>query len=220
MLKLISDHQHVQQKLRDAVKTALAAAVAESRLPTAEEITRTSIPYLDASIEESLRLGTPTPLVAREAMEDTVLLGHRIPKGTALLISSVGPSFRSAPADVDDAARSETSRTKHWGGAWDPEDMEDFRPERWLREAEEEEEEGGRRRVTFDPQAGPFLTFSLGPRGCFGRKLAYLEMRLVLTLLLWKFQFRKLGGELASYKTEEAVTVMPANCYVGIDLVE
>lgn len=219
MLKLISDHQHVQQKLRRAMKTALAAAAAESRLPTAEEITKTSIPYLDASIEESLRLGTPTPLIAREAMEDTVLLGHRVPKGTALLISSVGPSFRSAPADVDDAARSETSRTKHWGGAWDPEDMEVFRPERWLREAGEGDGDGDGR-VTFDPQAGPFLTFSLGPRGCFGRKLAYLEMRLMLTLLLWKFQFRKLGGELASYKTDEAVTVMPANCFVGIDLVE
>lgn len=211
MFKLLSDNQQIQQKLREAIQTAFPAAAAESRLPTAEEITKANIPYLDASIEESLRLGIPTPLVAREAMEDTMLLGHHIPKGTALLISSVGPSYRSQAAPIADSARSETSKTKHWGGTWNLDDVEDYKPERWLTEAEDGQ-------MVFDPQAGPFLTFSLGPRGCFGRKLAYLEMRLVVVLLLWKFQFRELSGELANYMTDEAVTVMPKNCYVGIEV--
>jgi cytochrome P450 len=211
MLKYIADCQHVQTKLRQALKEGFSAAVAESRLPTAVEIFKANIPYLDATIEESLRLGTPAPMVAREAVEDTVLLGHNIPKGCTLLISQAGPSYLTKPADIPDSVRSETSRTKQRAGSWDPEDMEEFKPERWLKQGKNGE-------TVYDPQAGPMLTFSLGPRGCFGRKLAYLEIRLILTLVFWSFNLRKLDGELASYETEESVTRMPKHCYVGLDI--
>lgn len=214
MLKLLADHQEAQQKLRKALKEAFPNAISESRLPTAQEIVKANVPYLDATIEESLRIGTPTPLVAREAMADTLLLGHTIPKGATILISNAGPSYLSDIAGIADSARSETSRTKHWGGAWDPQDMDAFRPERWLRESEKGDGE-----MVFDSQAGPFLTFSLGPRGCFGRKLAYLEIRLVVTLLLLNFHFKQLGGEMASYETEESVTVMPKHCFVALESV-
>lgn len=169
-----------------------------------------SIPYLDAVIEEVLRIGQPTPMVSREAMVDTVLLGHRIPKGTTILINSVGPGYHSTPIQMPDSARSDTARTKHFGGVWDPEDMDKFNPDRWLKKKETGD-------IVYDPQAGPFLSFGMGPRGCFGRRLAYMEMRMVLTLLLWNFKFRKLEGELASYDTFEAVTVMPKFCYVGLE---
>lgn len=36
-----------------------------------------------------------------------------------------------------------------------------------------------------------FNPFSLGPRNCIGRNLAYLEMRLVLTHLLWTFDLEQ-----------------------------
>jgi cytochrome P450 len=143
--------------------------VSDARQPTAKEISKANLPYLDAVIEEVLRIGQPTPVVAREAMVDTILLGHPVSKGTNL-----------------------------------------FNPDRWLKKDETGD-------IVYDSQAGPFLSFSLGPRGCFGRRLAYLEMRMVLTLLLWNFKFRKLEGELASYKTVEAVTVMPKFCYVGLE---
>lgn len=211
MLKYISDDQDAQQKLRQALKEGFPAAVAESRLPTAVEIVKANIPYLDAIIEESLRLGTPAPMVAREAIQDTVLLGHHIPKGCTVLINQAGPSYLTKAADIPDSVRSETSRTKQRAGAWDPEDMEVFKPERWLKQGKDGE-------VVYDPQAGPMLTFSLGPRGCFGRKLAYLEIRLILTLVMWSFNLRKLDGELASYETEESVTRMPRHCYVGLDI--
>ncbi|KAH7126010.1 hypothetical protein EDB81DRAFT_810281 [Dactylonectria macrodidyma] len=64
------------------------------------------------------------------------------------------------------------------------------------------------------------MSFSLGPRGCFGKRLAYLEMRIVLALLMWNFRFAKLQGELAKYDTLEGVTVMPRSCYVGLERVE
>jgi cytochrome P450 len=189
---------------------AFPAAMSDARQPTAKEISKANIPYLDAVIEEVLRVGQPTPAVAREAMVDTVLLGHMIPKGTTILINSTGPGYRSRPVQVPDSVRSDTSRTKDLGGQWDPKDIDLFNPDRWLKKDETGD-------IVYDSQAGPFLSFGLGPRGCFGRRLAYLEMRMVLTLLLWNFKFRKLEGELASYSTVEAVTVMPKFCYVGLE---
>jgi cytochrome P450 len=191
---------------------AFSAAISEDRQPTAEEISKANIPYLDAVIEEVLRFGQPTPVVSREAMVDTTILGHMIPKGTTLLVSSVGPGYHSLPIQVQDSVRSDTARTKYFGSDWDPKDIDLFNPDRWLKK----DETGG---IVYDSQAGPFLSFGLGPRGCFGRRLAYLEMRMVLTLLLWNFKFRKLEGELASYSTTEAVTVMPKFCYVGLERV-
>lgn len=37
--------------------------------------------------------------------------------------------------------------------------------------------------------------FSLGPRNCIGRNLAYLEMRLILGKILWNFDFAEADEE-------------------------
>ncbi|KAH8673414.1 cytochrome P450 [Xylariales sp. PMI_506] len=214
IFKLISDHQDVQDKLRETLRAAFPAALAESRQPTAHEIARSTVPYLDAVIEECLRVGRPTPMVAREATVDTQLLGHHIPKGALLLLGSGGPGYSSPAFEVDEAARTESSRA-HTCGRW--EDPSEFDPERWLKREKEKGGSGGE--VSYDPSAGPILTFSLGPRGCFGRRLAYMELRLVVSLLIWNFRFRKLEGELASYETWESVTVMPKFCYMGLERV-
>ncbi|KAI0148827.1 averantin oxidoreductase [Xylariaceae sp. FL1272] len=52
---------------------------------------------------------------------------------------------------------------------------EEFLPERWLDEAF-----AGDKKDASQP-------FSLGPRGCIGRHLTYLELRLILANLLWHF---------------------------------
>lgn len=49
-----------------------------------------------------------------------------------------------------------------------------FRPDRWL----------GREGHTID-KLGASNPFSLGPRGCIGRNLSYMEMRLIIGKLLW-----------------------------------
>ncbi|KAF2251956.1 pisatin demethylase [Trematosphaeria pertusa] len=49
-----------------------------------------------------------------------------------------------------------------------------FRPERWL----------DREKNTTD-KLGASNPFSLGPRGCIGRNLSYMEMRLIIGKLLW-----------------------------------
>lgn len=80
---------------------------------------------------------------------------------------------------------------------WDPVDIGAFAPERWLK-AEKSENEDGKtvEQEVFEPQAGPNLAFGAGLRACFGRRLAYLEMRTALTLLIWSFELREMGEKL------------------------
>ncbi|OTA91073.1 hypothetical protein M434DRAFT_355350 [Hypoxylon sp. CO27-5] len=57
-----------------------------------------------------------------------------------------------------------------------------FRPERWL-------EENNLARAAFTP-------FSIGPRSCAGKPLAYAELSLVLAKTLWYFDFEPAPGQL------------------------
>ncbi|ORY68347.1 cytochrome P450 [Pseudomassariella vexata] len=213
IVKLISEHQDVQNKLRSILQAAYPAALAESRQPNETEITKTSIAYVDAVIEEALRYASPLPVVLRETTMDTILLGHHIPKGTDIFMPSSGPGILMPALPVNDNVRSETSRTKHWGGKWNEQDMHLFNPERWLKT-----DETGK--IQYDSQAGPFLAFGLGPRSCFGKRLAYLEIRMVLVLLVWNFVFKPLEGELASSMAVDSLTSNPKYCYVALEKVQ
>ncbi|RYP54383.1 hypothetical protein DL768_000800 [Monosporascus sp. mg162] len=209
-IKLIASHQHVQERLRMALRTAYASAAAEERVPMVSEITTASAPYLDAVIEESLRYAPPIPLLIRSAKVDTTLLGHHVPMGTTVFMPAVGPSYTAPAVPVRECDRSESSRTKGWGGRWDEEDMHLFQPDRWLKV-----DENGKER--FHSQAGPMITFGLGLRSCFGKRLAYLEVRIMLALLVWNFRFKEIEGRLASNEANEAITTSPKFCYVALE---
>ncbi|CRK13251.1 hypothetical protein BN1723_009942, partial [Verticillium longisporum] len=138
------------------------------------------------------------------AGHDTTVLGRAVPKGTTMLLLAQGPSLTSPALRIPEAARSPSARPC---GAWDPEGMELFAPERWL-------STDGAGNVVFDPLAGPVLGFGGGVRGCFGRKLAYLEMRIVCTLLAWNFELLECGEELSGYEAMEEITYKPTSCYM------
>lgn len=65
-----------------------------------------------------------------------------------------------------------------------------FLPERWLPKS------------ATDP-GSPFFTdqrhgvqpFSVGPRNCMGQHIAWAEMRLIMSKLLWNFDFKASKGE-------------------------
>lgn len=160
-------------------------------------------------MEESLRVSSPLPATIRRATVDTVLLGRKIPKDTDVFIVVDGPSYRKPSIPVSDHLRSETSRTKHQYGSWDPEDIHVFKPERWLKTDEHGQE-------VFDNRSGPMMAFSSGPRGCFGKRLAYLQLRIVLTLLVWNFEFHQLPQELASHDAVDHITTCPVKCFVAL----
>ena len=70
--------------------------------------------------------------------------------------------------------------------------------------------------ASFDAQAGPSMPFGGGIRGCFGRRLAYVEMRTFLITILWTFELLKCPDELSGYEAYDGVVHKPANCYVRL----
>jgi cytochrome P450 len=151
-----------------------------------------------------LRCAGTAPMVDRVATADTTLLGRAIPKGTVVMSIVAGPSTTSPPLrlDGDDTPRRGAAATHR---AWNPRGIGEFRPERWLGA------DGA-----FDPAAGPQLAFGLGVRGCYGKRLAYLEMRIVLTLVLWNFELMRCPEELSGYFVGLVATTEPRQCFVRL----
>ncbi|KAK9420238.1 hypothetical protein SUNI508_06507 [Seiridium unicorne] len=208
-LKHLAIHRDIQQKLREALRAAYTDAVSEARQPTVVEVTKIHVPYLEAVIEETLRLTGPVLGVFREAQVDTTVLGHPVPKGTVVFMPTMGASIAQPSFPVDESRRSESSQAhKDTRGSWDDYDPQSFIPERWLKKEESAE--------SFDSQAGPFLSFSNGVRGCFGRRLAYLELRIIMALLIWNLELGSLPEELNDFDAFDSLTTKPVKCYVRI----
>ena len=189
----------------------------QKRQPTVIEITKISAPYLDAFLEESLRHSNTLAMLTRQATADTTILGQHIPKGTHVLMYTGGPSITQPAVPVLESTRSGTSRAaRNRVVDWDSESIELFRPERWLKRKESAVEKGEFDHIAFDPQAGPSLAFGAGPRGCFGKKLAYLELRIVVALLVWSFEFGQCAPELSSYDGVDMLTTFPKKCFVAL----
>ncbi|KAM0722249.1 hypothetical protein Q7P37_001690 [Cladosporium fusiforme] len=209
-LKRLTSHQEVQEKLRAALQAAFPRAHAAGELPTSQEICNTRVPYLDAVIEETHRKNGAASSVIRVTTTDTDVLGHRVPKGTDVFMLTTGPDFKLRSIPVDEKVRSTSSRdSKDKNGAWDPDTIESFLPERWL----ETDEQGN---VSFNPRAGPAMPFGGGPRGCFGRKMAELELRTLVALLVLSFKFAPTPEELSGYAAHDVITHLPWQCYVKL----
>jgi len=220
-MKLLADNQEAQSTLRMALQSAHSAAIAENRSPSAMEITHTNIPYLDASIEEILRCGPTVPGAMRECMVDTVVLGHQIPKGTQVFLFNQGASFREPSLAIDEKDRSpscQASAKERGVREWDPQNMDAFRPERWLVQADGSS--AGSDGLVFDSAAGPTMPFSLGIRACYGRRLAYLEMRILVTMLVWNFELLPCPEELSDYAAIDAMTHRPQRAFVRLRAVK
>ncbi|XXG98989.1 hypothetical protein Hte_005322 [Hypoxylon texense] len=163
-VKYLTAHQTEQRELRRALKYSYTRAAAANELPSAEEITKTSVPYLDAFIEETHRWGTTSSAIVRVATQDTTILGHRVPKGSDIFFLNNGPSFQTPAFHIDEALRTTTCReAKDRYGVWDQTDIRNFSPRRWLvKDANGEDR--------FDPHAGPAMPYGTGLRGCFDKK--------------------------------------------------
>lgn len=219
-MKILADNQLSQAKLRRQLYAAYAEAHAEKRQPTVMEIIEKPAPFLDAFLEECLRVAKTIPTILREAMEDVNILGHPVPKGTGIIIYNHGPGGQVEPGfGIPESARSNTSQdTKDRIGEWNPDDIHKFRPERWLQRCSGKlgDDNGEFEGIEYNANAGPFLTFGGGPRGCFGKKLAYMELKMVLAMLVWNFDFEECPPELSSYRGVDTATLVPEQCYVRL----
>lgn len=206
-LKFLADQPRAQTKLRAALHHTFAEAKSEGRDINIKEMIGKHIPYLDATIEEVLRCAGTAPVVDRQASVDTEILGHPVPKGTIVTCLVTGPSTMSPAFRIDEGLRSPTSQAakrNERDRAWDPDDIMNFNPDRWI--------VGGE----FDAMAGPQLAFGLGTRGCYGKRLVYVEMRILLTLIVWNFELLRCPTALSSYKSELITTNEPRQCYVRL----
>ena len=156
--------------------TSLQKAVAEVRTTFADTSQIRSGPKLDgcaflqACIEETLRMAPPVAsLLPREVLPGGMEIdGQRIPAGTV-----VGVSAYVIHHDPD-----------RYPDPWS------FRPERWIPEPQSgvtpESVEGAHR---------AFCPFSAGSRGCIGKGIAYLELKIALAHILFRYNVREVAGD-------------------------
>ena len=150
---LLSKHPEVRRNVRAEVDEVLGG-----RTPTKDDIW--DLKYLGRVINESLRLYPPVSLISRTPIQDDVVDGYRVPKGSMCLISSFishrHPDFWENP--------------------------EGFDPDRWLPERSE-----GRSKNAWFP-------FSGGPRQCIGGYFGLIEMHIVISMALQRFNVELVPG--------------------------
>lgn len=213
----------VQTRLREELKAAFPEAARENRSPKFEELLTAHIPYLDAVTEEVLRLASSIDFVVRVALRDTTVLGRHIPKGTDVFLAGNGPGFQTGNmplglTEEDDEIRSPGARKKSekmLSGLWEDDGtIGQFKPERWLKK-------DGEGKEVFDPLAGPTLAFGLGPRGCFGKRLALVGLKMQFALIVWNFEL--LGGmpeEMSHFRAVQKFAREPEVCFVRLRKVD
>lgn len=133
--------------------------------------------YLNACIEEGLRMYPPVPTG----------LPRVTPVGGAAVCGEWVPQNASKSSDLITVSRrlieqrtQITVSVSHWSTYRSEKNFHkanQFIPERWLGE---DEQFANDNHACFQP-------FSFGPRNCIGRNLAYHEARLLLTEVLWNF---------------------------------
>ncbi|KAK3687898.1 cytochrome P450 [Podospora appendiculata] len=190
-VKYLADSPGAQDRLRAALRSAMPHAARDSRAPTYHELVHAQIPYLDAVIDEVLRLAN--------THRDTNVLGCRIPRGTDVFLMANG------------AGRQRSG--KALSGTWDDDGIGLFRPERWLVIDPVTGKE------TYNPMAGPTLAFGLGPRGCFGRRLALMALRIQFAMIVWHFHLRKTPEEVSGYEAVQRFAREPTQCFVCLEAV-
>ncbi|CAH0004322.1 unnamed protein product [Clonostachys byssicola] len=212
-VKLLTDNQSAQSRLRDDLRAAFPQAVREGRALTYSELMDAHIPFLDATVDEILRHANSIAFVTRQALKDTTVLGRHIPKGTNVFLMANGPGYLEPNMKLSDEVRSPGARKTAKSvltGTWRDEDIAMFRPERWL---DTDPDTGAE---VYNSMAGPSLAFGLGLRGCFGRKLEMNVLKIHFALIVWHFELLPTPTELGGYEAVQKFAREPTQCYIRL----
>ncbi|KAI1327353.1 cytochrome P450 [Xylariaceae sp. FL0255] len=145
--------------------------------------------YLRAWIDESLRMSPPVPSTLwREAVVSPDLQDSQQP---LIIDGHVVPSGTQVGVNI---------YCLHHNEEYFPEPFK-FSPERWL-----VDDTAIRQLATHNA----LTAFSLGPRSCAGKAMAYLEMSIVLAKTLWYFDFETAPSEQAGSNAKQSGVVREA----------
>lgn len=214
-LKYLASNTAAQTKLRIALEKAFPVARSQGRDPTVQEITSAQIPYLEATIQEMARCACSIPIIYRESVVDTQLLGRHIPKGTLVGLLQSGPSMMSPAFAIEEGQRGINGKSMAKSSqrrTWETHDMAYYNPDRWLVAGEKGEE--------FNAVAGPQMAWGAGPRQCQGKRLSLLEMRILITLLVWNLEFLPCPSALAANEPALILANRPKKCFVRLQAIK
>lgn len=140
----------------------------------------TKLPYMLACLEEGLRMYPPVPTVLiRTTTEAATVSGYTVPKGTQLGVHQMSTYW--SPANFHEA--------------------DVFHPERWLPSAVDDADS-----PFYNDNRDARQPFSVGPRNCIGKNLAFSEMRQILARVLWNFDLEMVDKDL-DWPNQKAYTV-------------
>lgn len=238
----MESNQEVQSKLRKA----LQAAFPGKKPPTVDEIVQTNIPYLDGACEEGLRLAGTAKALLRQSVIDTEVLGCRIPKGTEVFLNLHINRQPAPVDEIKRSQSSQEAAKKRGDGFQGPagRDLGQFEPQRWLAKDETGKEAfnsyalptlafgGGYRgcfgqyclsvnigRHSLPPCRRAFtnLAICLGVTNILiGRRLATMEYRFMVVLLILNFKFLPLPEDLRGWSAQEKIFRHPDFPYARI----
>jgi len=156
ILYCLAKNQDKQEKLREELLKILPH---KDDALTPEKMR--NMPYLRAVLKEGIRLYSPTAGNLRAAGDDLVLSGHRIPKGTEVVMGLY---------------------LSHFDEKQFPKPQE-FIPERWLKSNTDPQCPHAK-----DSHPFAYLPFGFGARMCVGRRLAELEIEVLVSRLVRDFK--------------------------------
>lgn len=176
LVYLLSQHPAVAAKLKAELQSVLG-----DRLPTVADVNR--LPYLEATIKETLRYYPVTWGLARVVNQPTTLDGYKLKKGSRVVVS---------PWLMHRDERFWQAATK-------------FQPERWLSHESDQ--------LSLEKSLPKFayLPFGGGPRVCIGEPFARLEAIMVAATLLQRYNFEPAPGQAAPMEFKVGVTLRPKN---------
>ncbi|KAF2787551.1 cytochrome P450 [Melanomma pulvis-pyrius CBS 109.77] len=155
--------------VRNPDKLAKLTQEVRERFPTEDAITLTalkSLPYLQAVINEGLRLCNPTPVGVPRIVPSGggTVSGHFLPPDTFVNVHPLALSLD--PKKFHDANA--------------------FQPERWLDAAKTNPKS-----PFYNDDLAAVQAFGVGPRSCVGKPLAWAELRLILARVVWAFDLQQ-----------------------------
>ncbi|KAK8241319.1 cytochrome P450 [Phyllosticta capitalensis] len=146
---LFSQKPEVLKRLREEVRAHLPSPKDANSTITSKDIDQ--MPYLNAVVNEILRLKPPVPATLRVTAYDTTILGHHVPKGTTVIVPILAIN----------------TNPEFWG-----DDADEFNPDRWM--------EPGCANTGGADSNYAVETFIHGPRSCIGSSFAKAEFACIL----------------------------------------